>query len=494
MRGWTLLSFEALGLPDEALLFVLEELEAGSDPYLIAAAARVLRRYSTPKREFSRFLLRAISNIRYHDDRVSLERYGAYAVGDEGTTAVREALLTLRWLGSRASDVLEDIRRLAFEPGSEDLGELAGEVAATIAATAGQAKVPGPESANCCGWREALGSLRRWGRTARTGAGSLEGVVFQDQSGARIRFPEFFQGAPSVVTFFYTRCENPQKCSLTIAKLARLQQRLLERGLASRIRTAGITYDPGYDLPERLEGYGRNRNVRLDSHHRLLRTEEGSEALRQHLRLGVNFIESLVNRHRIEVYVLDSSGAVAARFERLHWDVEKVLDTAADLLLVTLEEPTRRELGAEAEAPPPPKAPRGGRLWQILGSIASFGAAFYPKCPACWATILSVFGGTCIERIPYSSVLLPLFAVTTVANLAFLWWSCRRQRRMMGFALAALGSFIILVLRLKFELPLAALAGVALTVLGTALSLSNKKAPLSWEKTPKKEEAVSASL
>jgi len=42
MRGWVLAAFEAVGLPDEAIPFVVEELESGIDPYLLAAAARAV--------------------------------------------------------------------------------------------------------------------------------------------------------------------------------------------------------------------------------------------------------------------------------------------------------------------------------------------------------------------------------------------------------------------------------------------------------------------
>ena len=40
----------------------------------------------------------------------------------------------------------------------------------------------------------------------------------------------------------------------------------------------------------------------------MLRVIDDNDALRRHFELGVNFIESLVNRHRIEVYILDAEG------------------------------------------------------------------------------------------------------------------------------------------------------------------------------------------
>jgi protein SCO1/2 len=61
------------------------------------------------------------------------------------------------------------------------------------------------------------------------------------------------------VVFFYTRCDNPNKCSLTVTKLARLQKSIVEEQLEGLLRTAAITYDPAYDLPPRLKAYGDNR-------------------------------------------------------------------------------------------------------------------------------------------------------------------------------------------------------------------------------------------
>ena len=61
--------------------------------------------------------------------------------------------------------------------------------------------------------------------------------MFEDHNGESITFREFFRGQPSVVVFFYTRCDNPMKCSLTVEKLARVQKLLEAQGLADQIHT-----------------------------------------------------------------------------------------------------------------------------------------------------------------------------------------------------------------------------------------------------------------
>jgi protein SCO1/2 len=122
------------------------------------------------------------------------------------------------------------------------------------------------------------------------------------------------------------------KCSLSVTKLGRVQALLAARGLAGRIRTAAITYDPAFDRAERLRVYGQDRAVRMDEDHRLLRAVEGNDALRSYFELGVNFGESLVNRHRIELFILDATGRIAVSFERLHWDEEQIVARAVETL------------------------------------------------------------------------------------------------------------------------------------------------------------------
>ena len=61
---------------------------------------------------------------------------------------------------------------------------------------------------------------------SRRGAEAVESIALQDHKGDTITFKEFFHGRPSIVVFFYTRCDNPMKCSLTVTKLARIQKLL----------------------------------------------------------------------------------------------------------------------------------------------------------------------------------------------------------------------------------------------------------------------------
>jgi protein SCO1/2 len=327
MRGWVLLALGRAGLSDAALIFVLEELDTGVDPYLVAAAARALRSYPSPSAAFAPFVTRALTNIRYRDEPVSFASYGDDVISSTDTSPVRELLATLSWLGPHGREVLHQIESLRGGISKKLLIDLDRALEAI-----GSGEQAAGESGTCCALPTGISGTSSWEIGSRCGCESIASTVFEDHDGTAITFDQFFKGRPSIVVFFYTRCDNPLKCSLTVTKLANIQKLLDARGLADQIKTAAITYDPAFDLPERIRGYGQNRGVRLDGRHRMLRTIDGFDRLRGHFNLGVNFIESLVNRHRVEAYILDAEGRIAACFERIHWDEQRVVDRAIAML------------------------------------------------------------------------------------------------------------------------------------------------------------------
>ena len=451
MRGWILLALARTGITDASLLFVLEELDTGKDAYLVAAAARALRSYAHPCEAFAPYVMRALTNVR-HDEPVSFDSYDAYAISSKDSSAVSELLATLEWLGPRARGVRQEFELWRNRPGVSR--KLSSEIDQVYRAISEANSSAGHDA--CCRLPEGLGNVLSWAAGGRRSGKEIGQTSFEDHTGARITFQEFFSNRPTIVAFFYTRCDNPLKCSLTITKLARIQKELESRGLADRIQTAAITYDPGFDLPERLRGYGQSRGLRMDACHRMLRPLEGIGPLRAHFKLGVSFIESLVSRHRVEVYILDRSGRTAVQFQRTHWDEQEVLAEACRVLNES-----------ESEAPSIQRRPAS----TMLGAFASVGVAFFPKCPVCWAAYLSLLGIAGLERVPYFPWLQPLLGVVMLANLASVWLRGRKTERMAGFYLAVTGAITILLSNLRLEWRSGAVIGVGLTILGSLVSV-----------------------
>ena len=460
MRGWVLLGLARAGVSDDGLLFVLEELDTGVDPYLVATAACALRSYPRPNPAFAPFVMRALTQNRYRDDPVSFLAYADYSLGPSATSPVRELLLTLAWLGPNAKSVLPELEETVKSGGLSKKALI--EADRTLEAIRGSDQREEPDADDCCKLPAGLTSKFSWPWKARRSTESIGATVFEDHDGASITFNEFFQGRPSIVVFFYTRCDNPLKCSLTVTKLARVQKLLKLQNLDEQIQTAAITYDPEFDLPERIRRYGEKRDVHLDTSHRMLRATEGIDSLRQHFKLGVNFVESLVNRHRLEVYILDSKGQIAASFERLHWDEQEVVDRAAEVL---------KEAAAPADQPEVAREKRPRITSPVLATLASVAIAFFPKCPICWAAYLSMLGVTGLTQIPYSPWLQPILVVMMVANVASVWWRGRATGRMSGPFLVTLGALAILASRFDTGSVMLASVGIILTLAGSLLSV-----------------------
>jgi protein SCO1/2 len=448
MRGWVLLGLARAGVSEDALVFILEELDAGVDPYLVAAAACALRSYAQPNPALAPFVMRALNQIRYHDDPVSFLAYADYSSGPQSTSPVRELLLTLAWLGPHASSVLVELESIVKSGGLSKKALI--EADRTLQAIRSAQLV----ESDCCKLPASLASKFSWPARARRDAEAIGSTIFEDHDRARISFDEFFLGRPSIIVFFYTRCDNPLKCSLTVAKLARVQKLLEAQNLDTQIQTAAITYDPAFDLPERIRRYGENRSVRLDESHRMLRTIDGIEPLRRHFKLGVNFIESLVNRHRIEAYILDSKGRVAASFERLHWNEQEVVDRAVEVL---------NEVKRERPRVTTP----------VLATLASVAVAFFPKCPICWAAYLSMLGITGLSQIPYTPWLQPILMLLMLANIVSVWLRSRATGRLIGPDLVTAGALAIIASKIDSGAPKLAVLGVVLTLAGSLFSVVN---------------------
>jgi cytochrome oxidase Cu insertion factor (SCO1/SenC/PrrC family) len=335
VRGYVLASFESAGLPPEGVPFVLEELELGNNPYAVAAAARALRGAREVPPDAPSLLVRAIERLRGADDAVSFDRFTPAPAGEDRVTALTEMARTLAELGPRGRPALEELRRLLDAEG----GGFSPVVTAELARAADALETSGAATAGaCCSEHEAADA------PPPTAATELADLPLEDQDGTRLSFSEAFAGRPAALTFFYTRCQNPGKCSLTVTRLARLARSCAAEGLEANV--AGITYDPAFDRPARLQTYGADRGMTFSARCRLLRTLGPFDPVGAAFELGVGFGPVTVNRHRLDLVVLNPAIAATARFERRLWRETAVLDA----------------LRAAAEAPP--SRPSAYGRWQ----------------------------------------------------------------------------------------------------------------------------------
>jgi cytochrome oxidase Cu insertion factor (SCO1/SenC/PrrC family) len=320
LRGYVLAAFEEMGLPPAALPFVLEELESGVTPYNVAAAAKALRGTDSVPNRAQSLLFRAIDRLRGSDDRVCFTRYAPGPAAPDTPTALVELVRTLGHAPCRI-----DPARLAALASRKGGARFSAPVRAEIEHVRRAMRDRGSPPPLCCHSADPPGRVAALPREAPVALGK---VPLQDQSGAAISYGRLFHGRPAVLTFFYTRCMNPEKCSLTVTKLARLKRRLDAEGVAGALTLAGFTYDPDFDIPSRLRAYGADRGLDFDERCRLVRTTAGFEAVAAHFDLGVGYGPVTVNRHRLELFVIDAAGQIVESFLRGQWEEDEVAAAA----------------------------------------------------------------------------------------------------------------------------------------------------------------------
>jgi protein SCO1/2 len=322
LRGYVLSSFETAGLPPEAVPFVLEELETGGNPYTVAAAARALAGATEVPGETPGLLVGAIARLRGSDEVVSFERFEQMPTSANAITAITELARRLALLGALAKPALADLRALIADEGETFSPAVLSELVRTAEAIEHSKH---SVDACCSDEHDPEAAAPQGGVPSRLPAGQhLKDLALESQDGTRLSFSEAFLGRPTALAFFYTRCMNPAKCSLTVTRLARLARLLAEGELDANV--AGISYDPAFDRPARLKTYGADRGMIFSPRCRLLRTVGPFDPVRESFDLGVGFGPVTVNRHRIDLVVLDASLAAKERFERRLWEEGIVLE------------------------------------------------------------------------------------------------------------------------------------------------------------------------
>ncbi len=151
------------------------------------------------------------------------------------------------------------------------------------------------------------------------------GIALTDHDG-RERTLDQLIDKPVLLTFFYSRCQNASRCSTTVAQLAALQQRLAGVGLRDRVRLLAVTFEPHYDLPQRLTSYAQSRGFELGADALAVRLDAAAHPkLVAELEVPVSYNAGWVNTHGVEAVLLDPAGRIARRYVTLVWDNDQVL-------------------------------------------------------------------------------------------------------------------------------------------------------------------------
>jgi protein SCO1/2 len=324
MRAYAIAAFHDIGLPDQAVPYVVEILETSFQPNLVAAAARAVRGMASPDARLADCLIRSIYNIWQNDQPVSFDTYDVKWPLTNFSTALLEVLDAITWMGAHAHHVLPELETMSstfrnrFNPQVR---------AAILRCIESLQSSPASSPRACC--RSA--PLIEAGAVARGKDLDIATIELEDQDGGRFAWQQFFRGRPSALAFFYASCMNPRKCAQTIYNLASIQKGLSDAGLDGRVRVAAITYDPQRDAPAVLRQYGVSKGLRFGADCKMMRVPRRFDGVIGAFDLGVNYIGNQVNDHRIELYLLDRDGNIAEALLRLQADPEHVVTALARL-------------------------------------------------------------------------------------------------------------------------------------------------------------------
>jgi len=84
-----------------------------------------------------------------------------------------------------------------------------------------------------------------------------------NQDGKPIRMAQY-KGKALALTFIYTRCPDPNQCSLMSANFAAIEKELqADAAVQAKTHLLSITFDPEYDTPKVLRSYGASQTGRF---------------------------------------------------------------------------------------------------------------------------------------------------------------------------------------------------------------------------------------
>jgi len=451
IRGYMFESFGHTGLPGSALPFVLEVLESERNAYLVAGAAIALRGLSGVEPEIVSCLLKASRNIKFSDDAISFESYRPRWPLQKHTTGLLEICKTLQGMGAGAFESVSDLKELCEDEYISD--RIKGEIKKTI----GVIEQAGNEDQGCC-CRPTLASVNLGAfRTLKRLTSDVGELILEDHSGNRCKYRDYFKGKPAIVVFFYTRCDNPNKCSLTITRLGQLQKTLATEGLEKRTKIAAITYDPIYDYPFRIKSYCENRGIMFNDEHRAFRIESGMPKLLQYFNSGVNYIGSIVNHHTTELYIIDQHGNIRTHFQQLRW---QTLDVIARLKECLNENACGKRNSLLTTGP---------TITSFASPLLSFLIVISPKCPLCLAAYFSAVGITNIHLLRASRWLLPVYLLLLCIIGFSLYREAIKGNGLLSVYLSLLGILFTASFVLLSQVKAIGYAGVVLVLMGSIL-------------------------
>ncbi|ARM91058.1 thioredoxin-like protein (plasmid) [Rhizobium sp. CIAT894] len=259
VRGHILARFERCGVPESVLPKIIEELRTSISPVVLAGAARAIRRLQEIDENIRTLLIAARERIAFRDEYVSFDV--THCCSSKAPMSARQ------------------------------------EITATLEQFSSAPR-------HCCGHADPHAATAGPMDGSILDEEALNRVEIEDHAGRRHAFAELLRSRTSLLTFFYTRCMNPNKCSLTVARFGQVARYAAIEKRDHELQFAAVSYDGEYDDPARLLAYGRDRGFPFGDSVLMVRCVSGWSTVRRQFDLQVGYGGSTVNNHARELFLV----------------------------------------------------------------------------------------------------------------------------------------------------------------------------------------------
>jgi protein SCO1/2 len=151
-------------------------------------------------------------------------------------------------------------------------------------------------------------------------------LVNQDAKQIRIKN---YRGKALLLTFIYTRCPDPEFCTLMTNNFAQVERQLGQNpDLYAKTHMLSITIDPAYDEPKVLRSYGAAHTERYENEtfaHWEFATGDQVKDIAQYFGLTY-FPENDQIRHALRTVIINPDGKVGKIYTGNEWKPEEVVE------------------------------------------------------------------------------------------------------------------------------------------------------------------------
>ena len=144
--------------------------------------------------------------------------------------------------------------------------------------------------------------------------------------------PTELEGKALVLNFIFTRGEVPSMSPATVERMAQLQHRLEEGGIADSVQLLSISLDPEFDTPGVCYEYLDQAGVDHDSYWMLTGSKKTLDFLTKKIGVVSAPSEKSIINHSMVVIVVDQEGKIFHRIPGTRWKLEDVYNRLEVLL------------------------------------------------------------------------------------------------------------------------------------------------------------------